>query len=70
MKPVVIGLCALLCASTASGHDACRKDSCAKVKQQIRNLESKMRSGYSARQGERWSAKLRELRRKRAKTCR
>ncbi|MEM7504327.1 MAG: hypothetical protein AAF417_19970 [Pseudomonadota bacterium] len=70
MKPTLVALCALFYLPAASGHNACGKDDCAKVKRQIRTLESKMRSGYSARQGERWAAKLRELKRKRAKSCR
>ncbi len=70
MKTTLVALCALLYLPAASGHNTDPKADCAKIKQQIRKLESKMRSGYSARQGNRWSEKLRELRRKRAKTCR
>jgi hypothetical protein len=43
---------------------------CEKVKQQIRDIESKMRSGYSAAQGIRYDEKLRQLKGKRSKLCR
>ena len=46
------------------------KAACEKVKQQIRVIESRMRDGYSAAQGIRYEARLRELRDKRYKLCR
>ena len=46
------------------------KAACEKVKQQIRVIESRMRDGYSAAQGIRYEARLRELRIKRYKLCR
>ncbi len=46
------------------------KAACEKVKQQIRVIESRMRDGYSAAQGIRYEAQLRDLRNKRYKFCR
>ena len=46
------------------------KAACEKVKQQIRVIESRMRDGYSAAQGIRYEARLRDLRDKRYKLCR
>jgi hypothetical protein len=46
------------------------KAACEKAKQQIRVIESRMRDGYSAAQGIRYDAKLRQLKDKRYKLCR
>ncbi len=46
------------------------KDACEQVKKKIRVIESKMRGGYSASQGIRYEAQLRELKEKRYKLCR
>jgi hypothetical protein len=46
------------------------KDACAEAKQKIRTIQSRMRSGYNAVQGERMQAELRRLRAIRAKICR
>jgi hypothetical protein len=46
------------------------KDACEQVKMKIRAIESKMRSGYSASQGIRYEAQLRELKEKRYRLCR
>ena len=43
---------------------------CAEVKEKIRTIESRMRSGYTRAQGERYEEKLRELKAKRYKLCR
>ena len=43
---------------------------CAEVKQEIREIESKMRSGYTRAQGEKYEARLRTLKAKRRKLCR
>lgn len=54
----------------ADAHKADRKAQCHRVKQQIRKVESRMRQGYTRAQGERLSARLRELREKRYRLCR
>jgi hypothetical protein len=43
---------------------------CAEAKEKIRNIQSKMRSGYTRAQGEKYEQRLRELRAKRYKLCR
>lgn len=43
---------------------------CEKVKQQIRELEARMRNGYSAAQGIRYDERMRKLKDKRYKICR
>jgi hypothetical protein len=43
---------------------------CEEVKQAIREIEARMRAGYSRAQGERYEAKLRKLKRKRSHLCR
>jgi len=43
---------------------------CAEVKAKIRNIEARMRAGYTFAEGERYNEKLRELKAKRAKLCR
>lgn len=59
-----------LAQSPVSAHNKCDKAQCAAVKEKIRTIESKMRSGYTRAQGERYEAKLRELRAKRYEICR
>jgi hypothetical protein len=46
------------------------RDACERVKQQIREIEARMRDGYSAAQGIRLEARLRKLKEKRYKLCR
>lgn len=46
------------------------KAECAVIKEKIRNIESRMRAGYTRAQGERYEEKLRELKAKRYKLCR
>lgn len=71
MKRVIITLsCAALVAMPAAAHDYCAKAECEKVKQKIRKIEARMRAGYTRAQGERLSARLRELRAERSKRCR
>ena len=48
----------------------CDEAACAAVKERIRNIESKMRAGYTRAQGERYEARLKEMRAKRHKLCR
>ena len=47
-----------------------RQLECEKIKQEIREIQSKMRSGYTRAQGEKLEARLRKLRALRAKACR
>jgi len=62
-------LLGVLCIATADASTKSEKAACAKVKQQIRTIEAKMRSGYTRAQGEKYEAKLRELRAERYHLC-
>jgi hypothetical protein len=54
----------------ASGAAAEPSTECAEVKERIRYIQSRMRSGYTRAQGERLEAELRRLRERRRKACR
>ena len=66
----VVLVLGLLCAMDSDARTKAEKAACAKVKEQIKTVESKMRSGYSRAQGEKYEAKLRELRAERRHLCR
>lgn len=65
---LAIALLILAIALPADGGD-CDKEKCRKVKEDIRNIESRMRAGYSAAQGIRLEERLRKLKKKRRETC-
>lgn len=71
MRSLTIVLTALLLVLQAVPADA-RKDraACDKAKQQIREIEARMRNGYSAAQGIRYEERLRKLKEKRYRLCR
>jgi len=72
-RPAWMPLLPLLLLATQSpvlAHDKCGEAECAEVKQKIRTIEAKMRSGYTRAQGERYESRLRELRARRHKACR
>ena len=46
------------------------KAACAEVKQEIREIEARMRAGYTRAQGEKLMAKLLKLKAKRRELCR
>lgn len=62
----------LLFVLAGQGHTEHDRDAlaCDEVKQAIREIEARMRAGYTRAQGERYEAKLRKLKRKRSKLCR
>ena len=66
---VVFLLAVAISLSTATGRTTDR-DACAAVKKQIRQIEAKMRNGYSAAQGIRYDERLRKLKEKRYEVCR
>ena len=43
---------------------------CAAIKEDIREIEARMRAGYTRAQGEKYEARLRKLKAKRRKLCR
>ena len=53
-----------------AGHPHKRQAECAEVRQQIRRIQARLRAGYTARAGVRLEARLRELKKKRARVCR
>jgi len=70
MTRLLIIISLLLCtADHAAARTACDKRACDEVKQAIRDVEAKMRAGYTRAQGERYEARLRKLQRRRSKVC-
>ncbi len=67
---ILVAVCTILLAPTASAHDDHSKAECEKTQQKIKKLESRMRQGYTRAQGEKWSDQLRMLRANRFKQCR
>ena len=70
MKPILVATLVTLFLSAPAAQSEDKRAECRKVKEQIRKIESRMRRGYSHRQGERYNERLRELRTKRSKLCR
>ena len=71
MKQLAILLCLVaLVPTTSQAGSECEKLACAAVKEKIRTIESKMRAGYTRAQGEKYEARLRELKAKRFRLCR
>jgi hypothetical protein len=68
--PLYILLLVIFCVTTAAASNKQDEAACAEVKEKIRNIQSKMRSGYTRAQGEKYEQRLRELRVKRYKLCR
>ena len=65
------GLMAVVLSMPAAPAEAGRKDkeACADVKAKIREIQDRMRSGYTNQQGRRYEAQLRKLRDKRRRVC-
>lgn len=66
----VVALACLLAPVTGAARSNCDKLACSEVKEEIRDIEARMRSGYTRAQGERFEAKLSKLKRKRKTICR
>jgi hypothetical protein len=66
----MVALVLLSVATPVNARPDCDAIACDEVKQAIREIESRMRAGYSRAQGERFEARLRKLKRKRSKLCR
>jgi hypothetical protein len=66
---IVVGLSFLLMPDL-SAHEYCPKAACEETKQKIHKIRSKMRQGYTRKQGEKMEADLRRLRAVRSKQCR
>ena len=70
MRTVAVLVINLLFCSSISAHEYCSKAECEETKQKIRNIQSKMRQGYTRKQGEKMEDDLRKLRAIRSKECR
>jgi len=69
-KPWITAIALLALSVPAAARPDCDALACDEVKQAIREIEARMRAGYSRAQGERYEARLRKLKRKRSKVCR
>ncbi|MGH8193514.1 MAG: hypothetical protein ACREQ8_03800 [Woeseiaceae bacterium] len=70
MRRLVIFIVFVICSSIVTvAADKQEQAECAKLDRQIREIQEKMRHGYSASQGEKLKDRLRELRARRAKVC-
>jgi len=65
----IVALACLLAPVAGAARSNCDKLACSEVKEEIREIEARMRSGYTRAQGEKYEAKLRELKRKRKMIC-
>ena len=70
MRIAVVIIALILLAPDVTAHESCAKAECEETKQKIRQIQSKMRSGYTRKQGEKMESDLRKLRAIRAKKCR
>lgn len=66
----IVALFCVLIPGAGSARTNCDKHACSEIKQEIRDIEARMRSGYTRAQGEKYEAKLRKLKRKRKHVCR
>jgi len=70
MRILIVVALSLLLAPGVSAHEYCSKAECEETKQKIRKIQSRMRQGYTRKQGEKMEENLRELRAVRSKKCR
>jgi len=71
MKTIIVAIaCASIFSTSVNAHDRQQDIQCEKTKQKIKNLQSRMRQGYTRAQGEKMRSQLRELRAIRSKQCR
>ncbi len=71
---IVLILLSVLMTAGSPAHGGHRQEAdeakCKQTKQKIRRIQSRMRQGYNAKQGEKMQERLRELRHDRARICR
>ena len=71
MKPLITTILILVLAHPAPyAKSRDEEAACAAVKEDIREIEARMRAGYTRAQGEKYEAKLRKLKARRRKLCR
>ena len=69
-KAALTSLVLLLIAPFSLADDHCARWTCEEVKAEIREIEARMRAGYSHAQGLRYEQRLRELKDCRYRLCR
>ncbi len=67
---VASGMGLILVATALMADTRCDRRTCEEVKAEIREIESRMRAGYSHTQGLRYEERLRQLRECRYRLCR
>ena len=70
INAIRVGAVLMLTLSTVLAADHCERWTCDEVKAQIREIEARMRAGYSHAQGLRYEERLRELKDCRYRLCR
>jgi hypothetical protein len=70
MRILIVVVLSFLFTPGLSAHEYCPKAKCEETKQKIQHIRSKMRQGYTRKQGEKMEADLRKLRAVRSKQCR
>jgi len=70
MRLLTVIAVAVLLATAVPAHEYCPKAECEKTRQKIRQIQAKMRQGYTAKQGAKMEADLRKYRAIRSKQCR
>jgi len=70
MRLLLIPALSFLLAIGSFAHDVPDNAECAAVKEKIRHIQSRMRSGYTRAQGEKMESRLRKLRKQRKEKCR
>jgi hypothetical protein len=69
VRVLTIFALSLLLQPGVAAHEHCPKAECEETKQKIRHIQSKMRQGYTRKQGEKMEEDLRNLRAIRSKQC-
>lgn len=70
MRITIMVIALIMIAPEVRSHESCARAECEETKQKIRQIQSKMRSGYTRKQGEKMESDLRKLRAIRSKKCR
>ena len=68
MTALLIAICLAVTMVQAAGNRD--KSECARIREKIRKIESRMRAGYTNKQGEKYNEQLRKLKAKRYELCR
>lgn len=69
MRSLFTVVLSLLLGTSSIAHEAPDQAACSAIKEKIRHIQSRMRSGYTRAQGERMETQLRKLRVQRKAKC-